>query len=121
MTRPSTESPRNSSRSLVGRPPFSYAKERWVSACSSKAASSVTPSASSNELTREVCLVLAQPCQHVVHGLPDSREIFDVVVIDGEPGELPAHRPLDQLDHLDEGERVGLQIGGQAGVARNRR
>src|SRR5437667_160596 len=32
MITPSTASPRNSSRSLVGRPPFSYAYERWVSA-----------------------------------------------------------------------------------------
>src|SRR5215211_4454432 len=31
-TRPRTASPRNSSRSLVGRPPFSYANDRWVKA-----------------------------------------------------------------------------------------
>src|SRR4030095_10081564 len=31
-TRPRTASPRNSSRSLVGRPPFSYANDRWVNA-----------------------------------------------------------------------------------------
>ena len=41
-TRPSTESPRNSRRSLVGRPPFSYAYERWVSARSRMSASSRT-------------------------------------------------------------------------------
>ena len=46
MTTPSTESPRNSSRSLVGRPPFSYANERCVRARSSSPASrSSTPRA----------------------------------------------------------------------------
>src|ERR1700754_5202251 len=35
MTTPSTESPRNSRRSLVGSPPFSYAYERCVRASSS--------------------------------------------------------------------------------------
>ena len=35
-TSPSTASPRNSRRSLVGRPPFSYAYERWVSARTSR-------------------------------------------------------------------------------------
>src|SRR5215203_4839718 len=49
MTRPSTASPRNSSRSLVGSPPFSYAYDRWVSARASSSASRVTPSASSSE------------------------------------------------------------------------
>src|SRR5215212_4596063 len=49
MTRPSTASPRNSRRSLVGRPPFSYANDRWVSARASSPASRVTPSASSSE------------------------------------------------------------------------
>src|SRR5215204_4688006 len=49
MIRPSTASPRNSRRSLVGSPPFSYANERWVSARVSSSASSVTPSASSSE------------------------------------------------------------------------
>src|SRR5215213_11525804 len=49
MTRPSTASPRNSSRSLVGSPPFSYAYDRWVRARASSSASSVTPSASSRE------------------------------------------------------------------------
>src|SRR5690348_15638274 len=48
ITTPSTESPRNSSRSLVGRPPFSYAYERWVSARSSSTGSNGTPNASSN-------------------------------------------------------------------------
>ena len=43
-TRPSTESPRNSSRSLVGSPPFSYAYERWVSARTRRAGSRVYPS-----------------------------------------------------------------------------
>src|SRR4051812_20493504 len=43
-TRPSTESPRNSSRSLVGRPPFSYAYERWVRAWNSNPGSTVTSS-----------------------------------------------------------------------------
>src|SRR6476646_1278447 len=42
-TKPSTESPRNSSRSLVGRPPFSYANERWVRACVNNASSRLTP------------------------------------------------------------------------------
>src|SRR6185437_16246614 len=41
-------SPRNSSRSFGGRPPFSYAYERWVSESRSSSGSSVTPSASSN-------------------------------------------------------------------------
>src|SRR5215207_7564945 len=49
MIRPSTASPRNSRRSLVGSPPFSYANDRWVSARVSSSASSVTPSASSSE------------------------------------------------------------------------
>ena len=48
ITTPSTESPRNSSRSLVGRPPFSYAYERWVSARSSRPGSIGTPNASSS-------------------------------------------------------------------------
>src|SRR5690606_20920030 len=39
----STESPRNSRRSLDGRPPFSYAKERCVSARTSRSGSSSTP------------------------------------------------------------------------------
>src|SRR4051794_14648024 len=46
-TTPRTESPRNSSRSLVGSPPFSYANDRCVKARSSCSASSVgVPSAS---------------------------------------------------------------------------
>src|SRR6478752_1870479 len=45
MITPSTESPRNSRRSLVGRPPFSYAKDRWVSASTTNSSSSSTPSA----------------------------------------------------------------------------
>src|SRR4051794_32098326 len=47
MTTPRTESPRNSRRSFVGRPPFSYAYERWVSARSSRSASNGMPKASS--------------------------------------------------------------------------
>src|SRR4051812_37519567 len=43
-TRPSTESPRNSRRSLVGKPPFSYAYERWVRAWNSSPGSTVTSS-----------------------------------------------------------------------------
>src|SRR5919112_1312550 len=49
ITTPRTESPRNSSRSLVGRPPFSYAYERWVSARSSRSGSNGTPKASSRD------------------------------------------------------------------------
>ena len=48
ITTPSTESPRNSSRSLVGRPPFSYAYDRWVSARSSSSGSNGTPNACSS-------------------------------------------------------------------------
>src|ERR671921_104208 len=48
ITTPSTESPRNSRRSLVGRPPFSYAYERWVRARSSRPGSRGTPKAFSN-------------------------------------------------------------------------
>src|SRR4051812_11211373 len=48
ITTPRTESPRNSSRSLVGRPPFSYAYERWVSARSSSSGFNGTPKASSS-------------------------------------------------------------------------
>src|SRR6187431_1994116 len=42
-TSPSTESPRNSSRSLCGSPPASYAYERWVRARPSTAASTGPP------------------------------------------------------------------------------
>src|SRR4029450_4017898 len=49
ITSPSTASPRNSSRSLVGSPPFSYAYDRWVSARPISSASKVTPSAPSSE------------------------------------------------------------------------
>src|SRR5829696_2191095 len=49
ITSPSTASPRNSSRSLVGNPPFSYAYDRCVSARSSNPGSKVTPSAPSSE------------------------------------------------------------------------
>src|SRR6476469_4297366 len=45
MITPSTESPRNSRRSLVGNPPFSYANDRWVSASTTNSPSSSTPSA----------------------------------------------------------------------------
>src|SRR3954454_15368392 len=55
-TRPSTESPRNSSRSLVGRPPFSYAYERWVSARTRRADSSLYPSRPSNSVWDEAWL-----------------------------------------------------------------
>src|SRR4051812_36732976 len=47
MTTPSTESPRNSRRSFVGSPPFSYAYDRWVRARSSRSASRDTPNADS--------------------------------------------------------------------------
>src|SRR3954469_15472698 len=55
-TRPSTESPRNSSRSLVGRPPCSYAYERWVSARTRRADSSLYPSRPSNSVWDEAVL-----------------------------------------------------------------
>src|SRR5918911_2838039 len=61
ITTPSTESPRNSSRSLVGRPPFSYAYERWVSARSSRSGSNGTPNACSSntvEGRRRLSLVM---------------------------------------------------------------
>src|SRR6478609_1727669 len=45
MITPSTESPRNSRRSLVGSPPFSYAYDRWVRASSTNSSDSSTPSA----------------------------------------------------------------------------
>src|SRR6476620_4547228 len=45
MITPSTESPRNSRRSLVGSPPFSYAYDRWVSASTTNSPESSTPSA----------------------------------------------------------------------------
>src|SRR5213592_544666 len=57
-TRPSTESPRNSSRSLVGRPPFSYAYERWVSARTRRADSSLYPSRPSRSVWDEALSVL---------------------------------------------------------------
>ena len=46
-TRPSTVSPRNSRRSLVGMPPFSWANDRCVSARTRSSGSSWTPSFSS--------------------------------------------------------------------------
>src|SRR5690349_5129358 len=52
-TRPSTESPRNSRRSFVGRPPFSYAYERWVSARTRRAGSSEYPSRPSRSVWDE--------------------------------------------------------------------
>src|SRR5689334_21043019 len=55
-TRPSTESPRNSRRSLVGRPPFSYAYERWVSARTRMADSSLYPSRPSRSVWDEAVL-----------------------------------------------------------------
>src|SRR5450631_2204556 len=58
MMTPSTESPRNSSRSLVGRPPFSYAYERCVRARSSTAGSIVTP------MTRSRCS--SESCSSVI-------------------------------------------------------
>ncbi len=58
-TRPSTESPRNSRRSLVGRPPFSYAYERWVSARTRRADSSRYPSRPSRSVWDEAALLLS--------------------------------------------------------------
>ena len=43
---PSTESPRNSRRSLLGSPPFSYAYERCVRARSSSGSSTGSPTTS---------------------------------------------------------------------------
>src|SRR5690625_211706 len=50
-TSPSTVSPRNSSRSLVGMPPASWAKERWVRARTSSSGSMGTPSRSRSTST----------------------------------------------------------------------
>src|SRR4051812_48483692 len=57
-TSPSTESPRNSRRSLVGSPPFSYANERWVSASPSSPSDSSMPRASRSQAAdRSACAV----------------------------------------------------------------
>ena len=66
--RPRTESPRNSSRSLVGRPPFSYAKDLCVSARSSSSALTWTRSLASRT---EMSASAARPsCRRHAHRVP---------------------------------------------------
>src|SRR3954470_10258530 len=123
MTSPRTASPRNSNRSFVGSPPFSYANDRWVRARSRMPASSRTPSASSSGwVTGEVSLVTSQPGHRVVGRRAHRLEVFDVVVVDGEAIAGPrAQLVLDDLDDFDERQRVRVQIGRERGGAADRR
>src|ERR1700677_5199751 len=111
--RPSTASPRNSSRSLEGAPPSCSPHQlRWASACCrrlmspnswpNRSASAAAPSApGSPRLELGV---------DVVNGVSDGAEIFKVFIIDAEP-----HGPLPQLffeplDQLDQRQRVGVEV-----------
>src|SRR4051812_2337066 len=83
-TSPSTESPRNSRRSLVGSPPFSYANDRWVSASPSRPSGRATPSASCSQAAdRSAC---AGPPGAAVAPLPSelATTVLRAVGSDGE-------------------------------------
>src|SRR5213082_729794 len=120
-TKPSTESPRNSSRSFEASSAVSAHHDRWAMACwrsstSPGACRSRRASASSSARRSPGGSVSSGSLElgdYVVDGVTNGLELLQVLVLDPE-----ADRPLPQLllqtlDQLDQGERVGVEVLGE--------
>src|SRR2546421_11418026 len=120
-TSPSTESPRNSSRSFEASSAVSAHHDRWAMACWS---SSTSPGACPSRRASASSSVRRSPGRsvssgglelgdHVVDRVAHGLEILQVLVLDPK-----ADRPLPQLllqalDQLDQGQRVGVEVLGE--------
>ena len=117
-TRPSTESPRNSSRSFEAKPECSAHQLRWVRARVSRAGSVKVYPSRSRELVegRIRRSALSQTAVDVVHGVAHGLQVLEILVVEVEPDRALAQLLLERLDQLDQGERVGLEVVGE-GIA----
>ena len=122
-TRPSTASPRNSSRSLEGTPSCSPHQLRCESAwCEERRVGERVPQPFGELRRAPVVHVHARADQpasslayDVVDGVAHRAQVLEVLVIDAE-----AHRPLAQLllqrlHQLDQGQGVGVEVLGEGG------
>src|SRR3954471_22064024 len=115
-TRPSTASPRNSSRSFGSSPGCSAHQLRWRTARPSSSGSA------NSWPTRSPSAVMgstgssgsgADAAEDVVDGIAHRLQVLEVLVVDAEPHGALTDLLLERLDQLDEGERVGFEVVGE--------
>src|SRR5215212_4626153 len=108
-TRPSTASPRNSSRSFDWSPACSEHQDRWATALTRSSGSA------KDQPMRPASASRAWSCSgksgaDVVDGVAHGLQVLEVLVLDPEPDGALAHLLLDGLDELDQREGVGLEV-----------
>ena len=125
---PSTASPRNSSRSFDNASGCSAQYERCASARSSSSGSRNSqperrrpdrsrPGVRCSSGRRPVRQPLTpEPGDDVVDRVAHRAQIAEVLVVDGEPDGSLAQLLFERFDQLDERERVGVEVVGEAGV-----
>src|SRR5437764_10588710 len=118
-TRPRTASPRNSRRSFDSVPGFSAHQDRWARARVKSASSPKRRPNRSRRKSSAACSVrstaLAEAGDHVIDGVANSLQVFEVLVVDAEADRAFAQLLLQGLHQLDQGERVGVEILGERG------
>src|SRR3954451_25033522 len=111
-TRPSTASPRNSSRSFDSTD--SVCSEHQDRCATERSSSSTSPKdrpiRSASSSMRGERSVSGESCADVVDGVAHCLQVLEVLVLDPEADGALAHLLLDGLDQLDEREGVGLQV-----------
>src|SRR4051794_25060016 len=115
-TRPSTASPRNSSRSFDASPGDSATQDRWARArCSSSGSANWCASRSAR--ASDAACSLRSGGTHagddVVDRVPHGLEVLEVLVLDAKADRSLTDFLLDRFHELDEGERVGFEVVGE--------